>query len=199
MNDPEAEIWFQDEVHFNVQSTVQAIWADKGSRPTLKSNPSKDKAGYSGFVNPKTGQLIVFEVNVFNYETTLAALIRFSDKLSSGHNVYLAMDNASWHKKAKRYVRDDDGLRDIRDCINFLDVPPYSPDLMPIESVWKLTRHEVTHNRYWPNLSVLKNELDKYFGAYHNGSETLKSLCSFNFDKDKEVINSNKQKFIRKC
>ena len=196
MNDPNATVWFQDEVHFNVQSTIQAMWADKGSRPTIKSNPKKDKAGYSGFVNPKTGQLIIFEVDVFNYETTLAALMKFSNKLSPNRKIYLAMDNASWHKKAKRIAQEDDFFCEILNRINFLDVPAYSPDLMPIECVWKLTRHEVTHNRYWPSLSALKAALEEYFGIYHNGSETLKQLCSFNFNKKEKTTIKNKEKFL---
>ncbi|MBQ6121406.1 MAG: transposase, partial [Clostridia bacterium] len=39
-------------------------------------------------------------------------------------------------------------------------LPPYSPDLNPIEQVWRITRREKTHNRYWKNLDSLVATLD---------------------------------------
>ena len=56
-------------------------------------------------------------------------------------------------KKAVRLVQAEalPEYRDIRDKMSFIFLPPYSPDLNPIEQVWGITRREVTHNTYFVN------------------------------------------------
>ena len=48
---------FQDEVHFQVQTTITRKWAEKGSEPKVMSKPGKNNVAYSGFVIPETGEL----------------------------------------------------------------------------------------------------------------------------------------------
>ena len=67
------------------------------------------------------------------------------------------MDNAPWHKKAKRLIESEKEYADIRKAITIVSLPPYSPDLNPIEQVWRVTRREKTHNRFWKNLEALVN------------------------------------------
>jgi len=54
---------YQDEVHFQIQTTVTASWYKKGSAPKIKSFPSKSKVSYSGFVIPEGG--VLFTVKRF--------------------------------------------------------------------------------------------------------------------------------------
>ena len=90
-----------------MQTDVSAKWAPKGSTPKIKSKPGKDKVSYSGFVIPSTGELFTDKPTLFDYETTIASIRLFLDAhpLSEGEKYYLVMDNASWHKKAKRLDR----------------------------------------------------------------------------------------------
>lgn len=70
----------------------------------------------------------------------------------------MILDNAPWHKKAIRLIWKEarDEYADIRNEMEYLSLTPYSPDLNPIEQVWRKTRHEKTHNRYFASLSVLQ-------------------------------------------
>lgn len=58
------------------------------------------------------------------------------------------MDNAPWHKKAKRLIESEEKYADIRNIVTIISPPSYSPDLNPIEQVWRVTRREKTKNRY---------------------------------------------------
>ena len=42
-------------------------------------------------------------------------------------------------------------------------LPPYSPELNPIERVWRITRRRVIHNRYFPNMENLEEALVNQF------------------------------------
>ena len=50
------------------------------------------------------------------------------------------MDNAPWHKKTFRLIETEKRpeYADIRENVTFVKLPPYSPDLNPIEQVWIL-------------------------------------------------------------
>lgn len=91
----------------------------------------------------------------------------------------LIMDNAPWHKKAKRLIETEEEYADIQNAVTIVSLPPYSPDLNPIEQVWRVTRREKTHNRYWSGLPKLTAVLDEWSGSFAEPNEKLASLCSF--------------------
>ena len=57
-------------------------------------------------------------------------------------------------------------------------LPPYSPDLNPIERVWKFTRRLCVHNRYFPELSDLTNLVEDQFHVWIMGNNDLRNLCA---------------------
>lgn len=147
----------------------------------MRSYPGRKSVAYSGFVIPETGQLFTVKPGWFNFETTIDSIRQFIASLTveTGKKVHLIMDNAPWHKKAKRLIESEDEYADIREAITIESMPPYSPDLNPIEQVWRVTRREKTHNRYWSGLPVLTDVLDKWFGSFDEPNEKLATLCSF--------------------
>ena len=106
---PNAILVFQDEVHYTAQTSITAMWALKGSKPKIKSYPGRQKISYSGFVIPSTGQLFTYKPEKFTFETTIDALRAFLKNCPppENHQYYMVMDNASWHKKAKRLIKEN--------------------------------------------------------------------------------------------
>lgn len=182
-SDSSAVIVYQDEVHFQVTTSVTRKWVVKGSGPKVKSAPSRKSVPYSGYIVPQTGELIVSKPSWFNYETVIESFRHFLQTypIADGKRAYLILDNAPWHKKAVRLVQTQalPEYQDIRDKMIFIFLPPYSPDLNPTEQVWRITRREVTHNTYFPNDQVLEDTLDLYFAAYRQPNNKLASLCAF--------------------
>ena len=172
---------FQDEVHFTVESTITRQWFPKGSCPKVRSYPGRKSVAYSGFVIPETGQLFTVKPTWFNFATTIESIRQFINSLNldTGKRVHLIMDNAPWHKKAKRLIESEDEYEDIRNALSIESMPPYSPDLNPIEQVWRITRREKTHNRYWSGLPILTEVLDNWFAGFSCPNEKLSALCSF--------------------
>ena len=189
MSDPRNIIVSQDEAHFQLGTNVTGMWFPKGCTPVVGSAPGRESVPYSGFVilGKGNGHLFVTKPNRFTYETTIQSIRDFlvAYPMPAACKLYMILDNAPWHKKAKRLIRDDSNpeYQDIRERVEFLDIPPYSPDLNPIEQVWRITRREVTHNRYFPDLATLGATLDAYFKHYEHHTEKLANLCTFNFEK----------------
>ena len=97
---------YQDEVHFQIQTTVTVGWFKKGSQSTVKSFPGRFKTSYSGFVIPESGELFTCKPEIFNYETTITSIRDFLEAhpAPEGKKYALVMDNAPWHKKTIRLV-----------------------------------------------------------------------------------------------
>lgn len=123
LNDPNSIIVSQDEVHFYQQTTVTRMWCPKGFIPTVASAPGKASIAYSGFVvlGEGNGQLFIDKPDWFTFETTIQSIERFINKfpIYDYYNLYMIMDNAAWHKKAKRLINEDPEYEYLRDKIHF--------------------------------------------------------------------------------
>lgn len=62
--------------------------------------------------------------------------------------------------------------------VEFLFLPPYSPELNPIERVWRITRRERTHNRYFSALDELITVLCSYLEGLRMPNKKLRVLCA---------------------
>ena len=165
MNNPNRRAFFFDEGRFGLQSTVMRLWAEKGKPLDIKV-----KQGYKNFyiysaVCPLTGDcfsLFMPEVNTEMMHIYLTELNKaFPDK-----EIILIMDHASWHKS-------DTLLKFDKLIIKFL--PPYSPELNPVEKLWWWLRKERIHNRVFKTIDDMMDTLEIEFRNLT--SDTLSSLC----------------------
>jgi len=80
-----------------------------------------------------------------------------------GRKVFVVLDNGPAH------WLDDAGRRWLaanRHRIELHRLPPYSPELNPIEGVWKATRLRTTHNRFFPTVDERDAALAATFSAF---------------------------------
>ena len=177
MADPTVEVWALDEVHFQQHGSRCRMWVPPEVRdPVSLHHPTRKQVGYFGAVRLSDGRFhYQREPDRFNAKTCWAFLksLRRACK-NSKKQVIVISDNAKYHhallhkpwreKMATRFVLD------------FL--PPYSPELNPIERVWKLTRRNCLHNRYFSQLSDLAEDVENQFKQWHKGNDTLRRLCA---------------------
>ncbi len=172
MRDPSIQLWCEDEVHFQRHSSLIRMWAPKGKQPRVISASTRQKVGFFGALNLKTGHLLTKEASTFNADTFGDFLCYFLQHTQG--KLYLILDNASWHKACDLksfFIENQDRLIHI-----FL--PPYSPELNPIERVWRITRRQITHNRYFPSIEDLKVALLSHFTKWKQPNNVLKVLCA---------------------
>lgn len=84
---------------------------------------------YSGFVTYGSGELFVTKPSWFNFETTIASIREFlaAVRLKRGETIILVMDNAPWHKKAKRLIESEPEYADIRKKLPLSHCRPILP------------------------------------------------------------------------
>lgn len=92
----------------------------------------------------------------------------------AGRRVVVITDNAKYHHALLHKQWREDHAADF--TLDFL--PPYSPELNPIERVWKLTRRRCLHNRYFPCLAEVIAAVEAEFDQWAGRNETLRRLCA---------------------
>ncbi len=172
MKDPTVQLWCEDEVHFQRHSSLIRMWAPKGQQPRVLSPSVRHKVGFFGALNLKTGCLLTQEAPTFSAET-FGGFTRYLLESTQG-KIYLILDNAKWHRA--KILKDFFEYNQNRLVRIFL--PPYSPELNPVERVWRITRRQVTHNRYFPSVEDLRIALVSQFTKWEQPNRPLRALCA---------------------
>jgi transposase len=174
-------VFFEDECHFKLTLTIIRAWFLAGSHPEIKSPVDRFKVSVFGAMG-KNGQLITLENENFNAETFRLFLSKLLLEAKVGRKangkkkkILLVLDNAKYHH-AKIL---QPWLKDVSEVLELFFLPPYSPDLNPIEMLWKKTRRNVTHNRYFESLQTLCYDLKLYWGEFALPNDELAKLSAF--------------------
>lgn len=144
--------------------------------PVLLHAPTRRSIGIFGAVSNSDGRLVTTLGKKFDAISFLSFLRQLLRHRRRGSLMIVIVDNARWHH-AKAL---QPWLQQHHDCIQLDFLPPYSPDLNPVERVWKLTRRLCTHNRYFPGLEDLINVVTEQFESWEKPNNMLHRLCAFN-------------------
>jgi transposase len=142
--------------------------------PVLLHAPTRKKLGVFGAVCVHEGRLLTYFENTFNALTFQSFLEYVLQHRTPGRLMVLVLDNARWHH-AKLI---QPWLIEHRHMIQLDFLPPYSPELNPIERVWKLTRRLCTHNRYFPHMDDLTSAVSQQFVPWLSPNDILRKLCA---------------------
>jgi len=141
--------------------------------PVLMHAPTRKSVACFGAVSLSTGKFIRAMCERFDavtFETFLKKLLRHR---SRGKRMVVVLDNARYHHAILLKPL----LRKYRAVLTLLFLPPYSPQLAPIERVWKLARRMATHNRFFATLSELLTAVEKCFARWRQPNSVLRRLC----------------------
>jgi transposase len=160
------EWWFQDEARIGQQGTLTGVWAERGSRPARVRQTEYEWVYLYAAVNPATGASSAMLAPTVNTQYMNAHLRFVSAQVAPGSHAILVLDQAGWHV-AKHL--------EVPANITLLHLPPYSPELNPVERVWAYLRSHYLSNRVFKDY----DELFEVTGAAWNRleQERLKSIC----------------------
>lgn len=95
-------------------------------------------------------------------------LQRFSETVPAGTHAVLTLDGAGWHTS---------GDLDVPRNLTLFRLPPYSPELNPVERVWLYLRERYLSHRLHRDYEAV---LDAACRAWRQlTTERLRSLCSY--------------------
>jgi transposase len=176
--DPRIDLWSLDECHFQQHGSRIRMWVPpEDIDPIQLLAPTRKSIALFGAVNIRRGRLLTqFEkkFNAMTFQSFLENLLKHGG--SRGRLIVIILDNARYHHATllKPF------LQKYRKRLKLEFLPPYSPELNPIERVWKLTRRLCTHNEYFPNLTALQEAVSGRLSMWEKPNEVLRKLCCIN-------------------
>jgi transposase len=166
-----------DEVHFQQHGSRCKMWFPADCKdPVLPHAPTRKSISYFGAVRIRDGKLVMSKPKGSFDAQTCWDFLKTLKKVSgrSGRKVIVIADNARYHHAAMHL-----GWREQHaENFELYFLPPYSPELNPIERVWKLLRRKCIHNRHFPTLEVLSEAIEPTLNEWRKPNEALRKLCS---------------------
>jgi transposase len=140
------EIYFLDAVHPEFQSQAVCGWIKKGETKTLPTTNTQFRLHFVGAIALKNMEVMAREYETVNAENMIEFL-KILERNSSANKIHVICDNgrANKNKAIQEY------LRTSKIEIHYL--PPYSPNLNPIERLWKIMRERKMHNKWYENFA----------------------------------------------
>lgn len=140
---------FEDEAGFGRINKPKRCWCPKGQRPSVPCHHIREYRYAFGAVEPLSGESFFLTMSNCDTECTNIFLEKLSEQYPDDI-ILLVCDGAAWHKsKALRCPEN----------IQLLSIPPYTPEMNPIEQIWKQIRSMGFRNEVFDSLSAVMDRL----------------------------------------
>ena len=152
-------ICFIDGVHptHNVQPAYG--WIKKGVRKEIPANTGRERLNLSGIIDVISHNIVIQEDQTLNAESTIRFFKKIEEAYPDKNKVHIFCDNAGYYrnKAVTEY------LQTSKIKLHFL--PPYSPNLNPIERLWKWMKERVIYNTYYEHFEDFKVAIFGFFSV----------------------------------
>lgn len=160
---PPGIIVFGDEVSFAQWGSLARTCAPKGKQPEIRTCGKRKGLKMFGVIEFNDGDFEYMECNgKFNGESYMEFLKRVLNKYSCP--VILIEDGASYHRS--KVVKEFKSKMEAQERLYVYGLPSYSPDKNPIEKLWRNTKRDATHLKYFPTFEDLRSAVITAFNKY---------------------------------
>jgi transposase len=167
--DQEIRIFFEDEARFGTQGTITRVWAPKGSRPRAVRQNGRQWLYVLMAVCVGTGASSALLMPELNAAVVNLFLEQFARELPAGVHAVLIWDGAGHHTSKDLVVPSN---------VSLIQLPPYSPELNPVENLWHYLRAHHWSNRVYDGYGELESEAIRSLGVVCQDAGNIKSICN---------------------
>ena len=168
----DVDVWFQDEARIGQQNTTTRLWARTGSRPRAVKQQQFEYAHLFGAICPANGASEALIVPFLTKEIMKKHLAQISATTAKGRYAVVVMDGAGWHT---------DDIADDFHNLSILKLPPYSPELNPIEQVWSWLRQHHLANRCFESYEAIVDACSDAWNDFISDKVRVSKMCSRNW------------------
>ena len=166
--DSTIRLMFQDEAGFGRINKPKYCWCSKKTRPSVPCHHIREYRYAFGAVEPITGDSYFLVMPYCDSICTNAFLAELSEAFPDDI-ILLCCDGAPWHITDKLVIPDN---------IELFFIPPYTPEMNPIEQIWKELRKGFRNEVF----SSLEAVIDRLCDTICNlSAETIKHITCRNW------------------
>jgi len=159
----------QDEGRFGRVSRPHRCWAPPGVRPLAPAQVVREAVYVFAAVAPSLGKIRSLILPTADTQMMNLLLLHVSQTFS---DVFIVMrvDQASWHHSKALLLPEN---------IRLIKQPPSSPEVNPVEHVWDDIREKHFHNRVFPSLDLLIDQLCLALNMFAEDPQRSTSMTNF--------------------
>jgi transposase len=121
-----------------------------------------------GAACPQTGQTVGLLAPYLNTDTVNAFFRQFEKEVDLSVHVFMIWDQAGFHTSQKVKIPWN---------VTIISLPPYSPQLNPIEKLWQYLRQHYWANRVYDGYDHLRQAANGAWQKVCLNREKIKSIC----------------------
>lgn len=171
MDEKPLRVMFMDEGRFGRVDLPQRCWAPKRLRPSCPSQIIREYSYAFAALSPSDGRLESLIYPSADSDVMAFFLKQVSDGFKD-ESVAIFMDKAAWHTTAKLAVPDN---------IRLESLPPYSPQLNPVEVLWKELRKDHFHNKVFESMDAVDDQLESGLRNMAMDQARVRSFSAFSW------------------
>ena len=97
-------------------------------------------------------------------------LAEISTQVAPGAHAVITLDGAGWHQAEGRLI--------VPENISLLPLPPYSPELNPVENVWQFLRQNHLANRVFDTYTAIVDACCEAWNALTANPDRIRSIAT---------------------
>ena len=168
-------IYFADSVHPQHQTKLTYGWILIGQRKEIATNAKHYRLNFIGGICLHGHRLVYEQAEKIDANAIAGFLVKLRKKHPEQHLIHLILDNAGYHKdKSVQEFAVSLGIK-----LHYL--PPYSPNLNPIERLWKIMHERVTYNKYYEKFADFTEAIVNFFKTIGKQKQILRRRINDNF------------------
>jgi transposase len=168
-------IYFGDSVHPQHQTQLAYGWILKGVRKEIATTAYQKRLNFIGGICLNGHRFTYHQVDKVNADTICDFLWKLRRANPGDFKVHLIWDNARYHKNSEV----SEFAKELGIKLHYL--PPYSPNLNPIERLWKLMHEAVRYNQYYGKFSEFSEATLGFFKGIGRKKCILRDRITDNF------------------
>jgi hypothetical protein len=161
-------LFFQDEARVGQKGRLCRRWWPKGQRPPGLCDRRFEWSYIFAAIEPATGADFALVLPLASTASMTVFLAEFAKTLAPDEHAVMVLDGAGWHGSK---------ALEVPATLTLVPLPPYSPELNPVERVWLYLRERFLSLQVWADQAAIVKACCDAWTALVADTGRLQSLC----------------------
>jgi transposase len=162
---------FEDEARFGRISDPRRCWAPAGMRPEVEVQMVREYEYAFAAMSPHDGVLDTLVLPTVNAEAMSVFLAEVAQR-HPNELILMVLDGAGWHRAKRLQVPAN---------LRLIPLPPWSPQLNPVEHLWDEVREKWFANRVFASMTALEEQVVTALTILESDPQRTASLTGFDW------------------
>ena len=173
-------IFFMDSAHPTMATKVSCGWIKKGIDKPIEQSASRTRVNVMGAIELSTMNVVSVRPELVNAESTIEFLKLLKSAYPLAVRLHVVLDQSGYHRSelVKAFAQAEN--------IELHYLPLYSPNLNPIERLWKVMNEQIRNNQFFKSAKEFRETVEVFFEiTLPKIAPTLRNRINDNF----QIIN----------